>query len=78
MSGDCAASEATTSFDETGEGGYDLSTRYDAVKQAMRNAEWHGHLQTSVLRDAVVAEPKNRRKRRSARRQRALRAAAAR
>lgn len=52
-----------TSFDQPGSGGYDLSARFDALKAAMRRADWHGHLETTALRTAVLPPAKRRRPR---------------
>lgn len=54
---------ATNSYDEPGAGGgYCLSERFEELKEAMKRADFHGHLETSQLRAAVVEQPKPRSK----------------
>ncbi len=59
-----------TSYDGTGAGGgYDLADRFSALKRTMRRAEFHGHLETATLREAVLPQ-QGRRSRTSKRRTR--------
>ena len=51
----------TTLFDQPGAAGYDLAQRFEHVKMLMRRVEFHGHLETSQLRDAVLGSRRRKR-----------------
>ena len=50
----------TTSFDQPGAAGYDLSERFEHVKTVMRRVEFQGHLEMSQLRAAVLGGRRRR------------------